>query len=417
MEAADVAGIVSPSPRLLICEDLMVVSGGAKFLAAGYKETNNDDLFIYDCTTASKKLQVKQESEDGKPLGKTNNILACAFSSSGKYFVLTDDNKQLILFCRKPSWECLSIRPVMRRCTSLIITSAEDKILVADKSGDVYSYSIIEPKNAGTIELGHLSLLLDLSLSPDDQYIVTADRDEKIRVSLTKAPHVIESFCLGHREFVSRILVVPNFPDLLLSASGDGTLRLWKYKSGKDLHCFQLNNLNINEDSKNEKKYTVSRIAYCCDGNYIAVLYDCIPAVSIFQLDAGAQNLISKQQITLSHKGWDVAFEETGGLWVLQENQQIPLLFYQPEDGQWQPVIDKKELVKMSKYICDHWRMFEGAMDKESCFQNLYKASFDNMSIYLKKKEERLQQQKNKRKDPQYESNEQTKKVRTEELS
>lgn len=53
-------------------------------------------------------------------------------------------------------------RPVMRRCTSLIITSAEDKILVADKSGDVYSYSILEPKNAGTIELGHLSLLLDL---------------------------------------------------------------------------------------------------------------------------------------------------------------------------------------------------------------------------------------------------------------
>ncbi|KAL7983630.1 hypothetical protein Chor_000506 [Crotalus horridus] len=376
MEAADVAGIVSASPRLLICEDLMVVSGGTKFLAAGYKETkiqhkeiasveniyvmfihlidSSDDLFIYDCTTASKKLQVKQESEDGKPLSKTNNILACAFSSSGKYFVLTDDNKQLILFCRKPSWECLSIRPVMRRCTSLIITSAEDKVLVADKSGDVYSYSIIEPKNAGTIELGHLSLLLDLSLSPDDQYIVTADRDEKIRVSLTKAPHVIESFCLGHREFVSRILVVPNFPDLLLSASG---------------------------------------------------------------LDAGAQNLISKQQITLSHKGWDVAFEETGGLWVLQENQQIPLLFYQPEDGQWQPVIDKKELVKMSKYICDHWRMFEGAMDKESCFQNLYKASFDNMSIYLKRKEERLQQQKNKRKDPQYESSEQTKKVRTEELS
>ncbi|XP_013919434.1 PREDICTED: tRNA (guanine-N(7)-)-methyltransferase non-catalytic subunit WDR4 isoform X1 [Thamnophis sirtalis] len=416
MEAADV-GVVSASPKLLICEDLMVVSGGTKFFAANYKEANNDDLFIYDCSAASKKLQEKQKSEDGKPLDKTNNILACAFSSSGKYFVLTDDNKQLILFCSKPSWKCLSIRPVMRRCTSLIITSAEDKILVADKSGDVYSYSIIEPKNAGTIELGHLSLLLNLTLSPDDQYIVTADRDEKIRVSLTKAPHVIVSFCLGHREFVSTILVLPNLPDLLLSASGDDTLRLWKYKSGKELHCFQLNNLNINEAGKNKKKYAVSRIVYCCEGNYIAILYDCIPAVSIFQLDADTQSLISKQHITLSHKGWDIAFEETGGLWVLQENQQIPLLFYQHKDGQWQPVIDKKELVKMSKYICNYWRIFEGAMDKESCFQNLYKASFDNMSIYLKKKEERLQQQKNKRKDPQYESSEQTKKVKSEELS
>lgn len=39
MEAADVAGIVSAAPKLHICEDLMVVSGGTKFFAANYKET------------------------------------------------------------------------------------------------------------------------------------------------------------------------------------------------------------------------------------------------------------------------------------------------------------------------------------------------------------------------------------------
>ncbi|PKU29559.1 trna (guanine-n -)-methyltransferase non-catalytic subunit wdr4 [Limosa lapponica baueri] len=78
--------------------------------------------------------------------------------------------------------------------------AADDKILVADKSGDVYSYSITEPQAEGKLELGHLSLLLDVALSPDDQYILTADRDEKIRVSLTKAPYYIVSYCLGHRE-------------------------------------------------------------------------------------------------------------------------------------------------------------------------------------------------------------------------
>lgn len=70
--------------------------------------------------------------------------------------------------------------------------------------------------------------------------------------------------------------------------------------------------------------------------NVMLVASKSIPAVSVFQLDAGAQSIVSKEHITLSHKGWDVAFEETGGLWVLQENQQIPLLFYQPKDGQWQ---------------------------------------------------------------------------------
>jgi len=51
---------------------------------------------------------------------------------------------------------------VNRRCTSLIITAAEDKILVADKSGDVYSYSITEPQADGKLELGHVSLVLDV---------------------------------------------------------------------------------------------------------------------------------------------------------------------------------------------------------------------------------------------------------------
>lgn len=54
-----------------------------------------------------------------------------------------------------------------------------------------------------------------------------------------------------------------------------------------------------------------------------------------------------------------------------------------------------------------------GSVGKESCYQNLYKASFDNMAVYLQKKEERLQQRKSKRKDPQHESNGQTKKLKT----
>ncbi|XP_053162471.1 tRNA (guanine-N(7)-)-methyltransferase non-catalytic subunit WDR4 isoform X2 [Hemicordylus capensis] len=372
-----------------------------------------DDLFIYDCTTVSKNPQ-ENEGEDGKSAGKANHeILAYAFSSSGTYFALTSDSKLLILFRTKPSWECLSVRSVIRRCTSLIITAAEDKILVADKSGDVYSYSITEPDKAGTLELGHLSLLLDVALSPDDQYILTADRDEKIRISLTRAPHNIVSFCLGHREFVSRIFVIPNNPDLLLSASGDCTLRLWEYKSGKEVHCCHLDSLNPCEATKTGKKYAVSRTVYCCEGNYIAILYDCVPTVSIFQLDPAAQKLIYKQHISLSHKGWGIAFEETGGLWILQEDKQTPLLFYQPMDGQWQLATEDKGLMKMSKYLHDNWAVFEGSVGKESCYRNLYKASFDNMAVYLQKKEERLQQQKNKRKEPEHESNGQTKKIKT----
>ncbi|KFV13729.1 tRNA (guanine-N(7)-)-methyltransferase non-catalytic subunit WDR4, partial [Pterocles gutturalis] len=357
----------------------------------------DDSLFVYDCISAEK-TTLGNKGQDGKPADKgSDDILAFAFSPSGDYFALTDDSKRLILFHTKPSWECISIRSVNRRCTALTITAAEDKILVADKSGDVYSYSIAEPQADGKLELGHLSLLLDVVLSPDDRYIVTADRDEKIRVSFAKAPYCIVSYCLGHTEFVSKILVIPNYPDLLLSASGDSTLRLWKYKSGEEVYCCHLSSICGPETAKTDQKYPVSRITYFCQGGYVAVLCDSISTVCIFQLDAIAQQLLYRQQIAFKHKVWDIAFEETGDLWILQEDSEAPLQLYRPCDGQWKPVTDDKGLQKMSKYLQDNWTVYEAFVGAESHYSSLYKASFDNMAADLETKEERLQQQRKKR--------------------
>ncbi|NWH58454.1 WDR4 methyltransferase, partial [Geococcyx californianus] len=327
----------------------------------------------------------------------SDDILAFAFSPSGDYFALTDDSKRLILFCTKPSWKCVSVRSVNRKCTSLVITAAEDKILIADKSGDVYSYSIKEPQAEGKLELGHLSLLLDVALSPDDRYIITADRDEKIRVSLTKAPYVIVSYCLGHTEFVNKILVIPNCPDLLLSASGDSTLRLWEYKSGEEVYCCHLSSICGPETTKKDQKYPVSRITCCSQGGYVAILCDSVPTVYIFQLDAAARQLVYRQQISLKHKAWDIAFEETRDLWILQEDSEAPLRLYRPCDEQWQPVTDDEGLQKMSKYLQDNWAVFEGFVGAESNYSYLYKGSFDDMATSLERTEERIQQKKKKR--------------------
>ncbi|XP_012586522.1 PREDICTED: tRNA (guanine-N(7)-)-methyltransferase non-catalytic subunit WDR4 [Condylura cristata] len=154
--------------------------------------------FTYDCSSAEEPRENK--GQDGRPVGEGSDaILASTFSKSGSYFALTDDSKRLILFRTKP-WQCLSVRPAVRRCTALAFTASEEKVLVADKSGDVYSFSVLEPQGCGRLELGHLSMLLDVAVSPDDRFILTADRDEKIRVSWAAAPHSIESFCLGHTE-------------------------------------------------------------------------------------------------------------------------------------------------------------------------------------------------------------------------
>jgi tRNA (guanine-N(7)-)-methyltransferase subunit TRM82 len=50
----------------------------------------------------------------------------------------------------------------------------------------------------GTLVLGHASLLTAMALTQDEKYIITADRDEHIRVSHYPEGYDIERFCLGH---------------------------------------------------------------------------------------------------------------------------------------------------------------------------------------------------------------------------
>ena len=75
----------------------------------------------------------------------------------------------------------------------------------------------------GQCILGHLSMLLDVKLSPCGKFIITSDRDEKIRVSHYPNAYNIHNYCLGHTDFVSSLEMLNN--QFLISGSGDSTLR------------------------------------------------------------------------------------------------------------------------------------------------------------------------------------------------
>lgn len=99
--------------------------------------------------------------------------------------------------------------------------------------------------------LGHVSLLTDLlcigirfedcNTLRERQYIITADRDEHIRVSRgMPQAHIIEGYCLGHTEFVSKLCVLPWNKKLLVSGGGDDYLFFWDWISGEMMHKFNL---------------------------------------------------------------------------------------------------------------------------------------------------------------------------------
>ncbi len=89
------------------------------------------------------------------------------------------------------------------------------------------------------------------------RYILTADRDEKIRVSRYPAAHDIHCYCLGHTEFVTGLAVLRRQEEgLVLSSSGDGTVRCWNYETGDELSsrsCFEDVGLTAAAEENEEK--------------------------------------------------------------------------------------------------------------------------------------------------------------------
>ncbi|KAL8905786.1 MAG: hypothetical protein Q9171_006538 [Xanthocarpia ochracea] len=104
--------------------------------------------------------------------------------------------------------------------------------------------------------LGHVSLLTDLICvsiprmtfaNPQDRtYIISADRDEHIRVSRgVPQAHIIEGFCLGHTQFVSKLCIPSWNSQLLISGGGDDYLLVWDWLLGRVLQKIDLRKLIV----------------------------------------------------------------------------------------------------------------------------------------------------------------------------
>ena len=75
----------------------------------------------------------------------------------------------------------------------LIQPTSEESNVPNKGSGEGKQYSV-------ELLLGHVSLLTAFFLTPDERFIITADRDEHIRVSWYPESYVIEQYCLGHKK-------------------------------------------------------------------------------------------------------------------------------------------------------------------------------------------------------------------------
>jgi tRNA (guanine-N(7)-)-methyltransferase subunit TRM82 len=92
------------------------------------------------------------------------------------------------------------------------------------------------PKFKHDLLLGHVSMLTDIvSVTAGSRsYIITADRDEHIRISRgVPQAHIIEGFCLGHNEFVNKLCITKG--GRLMSGGGDAYVYHWLWET-RQLH-------------------------------------------------------------------------------------------------------------------------------------------------------------------------------------
>ncbi|KAG9188668.1 hypothetical protein G6011_07373 [Alternaria panax] len=229
-----------------------------------------------------------------QPKEQKSNFSSLILSNDGHYLVgITGEDKCIRVFQidSQNQLQQLSERCMSRRPSSITLTSDNATVLCADKFGDVYALPLLpspdddkvgEPaetpateqpdqkewvpsattltvhsgRNRKTLEeqlkqkakgpakskepmrfkhellLGHVSMLTDVAYTKAEgrSYIVTADRDEHIRIS--RGPpqaHIIEGFCFGHEAFVSRLCFTQS--SQLVSGGGDDHLFVWDWQN------------------------------------------------------------------------------------------------------------------------------------------------------------------------------------------
>ncbi|KAI5926828.1 hypothetical protein F4810DRAFT_653732 [Camillea tinctor] len=170
------------------------------------------------------------------------------------------------------------------------------------------------PEHQHELLLGHVSMLTAVAAATLEgkPYILTADRDEHIRVSRgIPQAHVVETYCLGHEAFLSALCIPRPGSPHLVSGGGDPALFLWEWHTGRLLGTADLlGPVQEASSSPGAAKVALSRLcSYDTeDGTYVVAICERVPAMFIYQLHASpTANLTHVQTLRLAGNPLDIA--------------------------------------------------------------------------------------------------------------
>nr|XP_058941381.1 tRNA (guanine-N(7)-)-methyltransferase non-catalytic subunit WDR4-like [Pocillopora verrucosa] len=336
--------------------------------------------------------------EDASTLG--HGVLCC-FSKSGGLFAICTPYKELFIW-QTSDWKLLNKREVIRRSTVILFTNKEDSIIVSNKGGDVYRFSVHDVDKEKELLLGHVSMILDMVLTEDDKFLITSDRDEKIRVSWFPNSYSIHTFCLGHLDFVSCLALLSGSQNILVSGGGDGTVTFWNPESGKDIASEKIDysTEDIKEENPEDDQHCgpiVSSLTCCCRNSVVCAIIERCKIISLYH--ASQKEVITLPSLEANVPPWSAVFDPEGRLWCVQPYPEEPVLVFEPSGHS--PDLTYVKLVSdftpLLSSVSD-WNYLKGSLNQERKLDTLRKKEVDNLTEYLARKEERIEKKNNKSK-------------------
>ncbi|KAG2183167.1 hypothetical protein INT43_006162 [Umbelopsis isabellina] len=269
-----------------------------------------------------------------------------SFNNDGSLLATTGEDKELRIW-NTESWSEISKRSVPKRVNALHFTRDGKTIVEADKFGDVYCFPTELPADdvpANGDEqqkhkpiVGHVSMVTDMVLSDDERYVITADRDEHIRISRYPNGYNIESYCLGHTDVVTNVRIVPWSTNLLVSAGGDCTVRLWDFVTGKELQSLnykaQIEKYVPEGTDANSAEPITMHLELGAKDQIAVMSFAKTPILLVLTWNASTLTFESPKVVETAAPVLNMTLDNDGNIWTVLDNDTRVALYVRKDDS------------------------------------------------------------------------------------